>query len=558
MRDLIHGAILALAALPSLAANVLPPRIDRTPAAMRIAAKPPLRAEAATLVLSTMGATKNDLAELRAANAASDGPMHLGVVREVARLSIDSVTIEETPWRWHGAVSVTGANRIRLRLEELPALPPNTRMWIYGTSGEAILIDPTLAHDGKLWTPSVAGELATLEIEAPAPVRFSITAVADVREPREVIAAGTECVTDVSCHADAVDPSISRGIAFYEFVAGTHLLGCTGGLLDNVNGDGAPFFLTANHCVRNQEQASTVETVWDYRTATCNGPAPSRNDLPRHTGATLLVTSSVSDVTLLRLASIPSGRTFLGWDARPLAVGTALFHLSHPNASPQRYSSSVVDAEITECAASPRSAFLYSRPITGATDIGSSGAPVLYGNGIVAGQLKSACGPEPDNACNRANAEVDGAFAASWPLLAPFLAPEPEPCTTCTPDAATACMLGSRFKVTVAWTDPTFGGGPGKPIRYAENRAQVHPIYGPIIESTFFSFYDFFPGSVETMVKMTKGVGINDHYWVFVTGFSGAAYMVSVQDTRTCATWQKSMPRDAVTAIRDYEAFPLP
>jgi hypothetical protein len=528
MRDLIFSAIIALTALPAPAANV---------------------------VLATSGATKNDLAELRAANAAGHGPMHLGIVREVTPLAVDSPAAAETPWRWQGAVTVAGARRVRVRLEGL-LLPRDARMSIRGANGDAVPIDPALVHDGKLWTPSVAGELATLEIEAPAPVRFRITAVADVRAPEEVTAAGTECVTDVSCHA--VDPRIGRGIAFYEFVSGTHLLGCTGGLLDNVNGDGTPFFLTANHCVRNQEQAATVETMWDYRTASCDGAAPAKNDLPRYTGATLLATSSTTDVTLLRLASIPTGRTFLEWDARPVAAGTPLFHVSHPNAVPQRYSSSVADAESAACAASPRPNFLYSRPTVGATDIGSSGAPVMTGNGVVVGQLKSACGPEPDNACNRANAEVDGAFAASWPLLAPFLAPEPVACTTCIPDAATACMLGSRFKVTVAWSDPTFGGGPGKPIRYAENRAQVHPIYGPIIESAFFSFYDFFPDSVETMVKMTKGVGINNHYWVFVTGFSGAAYSVTVQDTRTCATWQKPVPRDAVTAIRDYEAFPLP
>ena len=59
------------------------------------------------------------------------------------------------------------------------------------------------------------------------------------------------------------------------------------------------------------------------------------------------------------------------------------------------------------------------------------------------------------------------------------------------------------------------------------------------------------------MVKMTKGVGINNKYWVFITGFTGASYTVNIQNTKTCATWSKGIEPNATAAFRDYEAFPL-
>ena len=70
-----------------------------------------------------------------------------------------------------------------------------------------------------------------------------------------------------------------------------------------------------------------------------------------------------------------------------------------------------------------------------------------------------------------------------------------------TPNNTTACLLNNRFKVTIAYDDPYIKlSGDGKPIRYTENVAQTHPEYGPLIEYAFFSFFDFFPGSVETMI----------------------------------------------------------
>lgn len=556
MRLVLIALSLAIA-LPSFAVEVLRPLVQHKNAVVK-STEPPLRASAksaATIVARTAGAHANDIAALRAANATGDGVLKLGVVRELDPVEIASAQ-SEGPFRWRGAVQVENAKRIRVRLDDV-VLPAGSRVWVYPTTGPAIEVSASLVYNGQLWTPSVAGDVATIEIDAPRQASFRIGAIIDARDAAEVAPNATECITDISCHAQSIDASLSRAYAQYEAVSGTHLIGCTGALLNNVREDGTPYFLTARHCIRNAQHASTVDAVWDYRSASCDAATPPRLSFARTIGATFLASDPESDATLIQLSSVPADRTFLGWDSRPVENGTKVIHISHPGGKAQRFSASVVDNTVTACSTSPRPSFVYSRPVVGAIDVGSSGAPVMTAEGLVVGQLKARCGPDPDDPCHSATKQIDGALAESFSTLRTHLDPAPA-CEACTPNATTACMLGNRFKVTIAWADGAYGTGAGKPIRYAENVPQTHPEHGPILETAFFSFYDFFPGSVETMVKMTKGAGINDKFWVFVTGFTGASYTVNVQDTQTCATWSKDLPANATSTLRDYEAFPLP
>jgi hypothetical protein len=555
----LASLVLLLAAPALFATDVVAPLRNRTQSAVRVAPRPPLRANGrATVVVQTAGASASDLAALRTANSRGDGPAELGIVREVKPVAVAAIAaegVQDARFQWRGSVQAEGAARVRVRLDDVD-LPAGAQLWIYGAAGEAIAFDGSLAHDRRLWTPSVPGDTATIEIDAPAAAAFRIGAVADIRPYSEVVANGSECITDVSCQSTG--NGLDRAISFYQFVSGTGIYGCTGGLLNNIKNDGTPYFLSAYHCLRNQESASSVEAFWDYRSSTCNGTPPALESLPKTNGATLLVASPTSDVLLLRLNAVPPNRTFLGWDATPLAEGAQLFHISYPLGISQRYSTSTLTAGGETCASSPRPSFLYSVPGIGATDTGSSGAPVIRGDGYVVGQLKGACGPQANNPCNRENHEVDGAFSASYTLLKPFLDPAPQ-CAACTPDNRTACLLDKRFKVTVTFADPYINlSGDGHPIHYTENVAQTHPEYGPLIEYAFFSFFDFFPGSVETTVKMTKGVGINNKYWVYILGSTSASYTVNVQDTKTCATWKREVPRDSAEIVREFEAFPFP
>ena len=84
----------------------------------------------------------------------------------------------------------------------------------------------------------------------------------------------------------------------------------------------------------------------------------------------------------------------------------------------------MVDTSKPTCQTLSRGNFIYSRDTLGGTEGGSSGSPVVNGSSQIVGQLYGACGFNVNDACDSAsNATVDGAFAASFPLLAPFLNP---------------------------------------------------------------------------------------------------------------------------------------
>lgn len=474
-----------------------------------------------------------------------------------------AVHVRNTPERsasaiWRGMVRVPGAQRSRLRLAIRQAA--GARLWVYDATGtEWVAFDTSLAHQGELWTPSVGGDAIVLEISGEADLD-----IVEAAAIREVAAEGTECIRDAACAAGL--PEFGKAIGQYEYVTGSSVFVCTGGLLNNDGGTaGDPLFLTAHHCVSTASEAASVEVIWDYRAATCNGNAPSRGSLPRTNGASLLVTSEQSDTTLLRLASSPGGRWLLGWDPNPVAGGTELFRLSHPDGGPMKYSTSTVVASGGTCSGVPRPRFIYSSIGTGSIAGGASGAPVLRdaADGFVVGQLMGHCGTRLSDPCSPLNEQVDGAFATSYPLLRPYLRPgaptTPPPCGTCIANANTACMLGDRFKVSMEWKDFSANlQGKGSVIKYADNKQVVDPTHGAMSESTFWSMYSFNPNSIEALVRILRGTNINDKFWVFVTGFASAEYTVTVQDTKTCATWTRRMDSGTTTMIKDFTAFPFP
>lgn len=148
----------------------------------------------------------------------------------------------------------------------------------------------------------------------------------------------------------------------------------------------------------------------------------------------------------------------------------------------------------------------------------------------------------------------------SLELSCPTTQPPPPTCSPCVASANTTCLLGNRFKVTLpSWYDPFAKiSGQGTVLRYTENREEVHPQYGPLGATSFFSFYAHAPNSIEVTLRMFKGAAINDHYWVFMSGFTGAEYTIRVEDTQTCKVWQRGVPSSATNVVKDHEAFPFP
>ena len=120
---------------------------------------------------------------------------------------------------------------------------------------------------------------------------------------------------------------------------------CTGTLINDASSSGTPNFLTANHCISTQEEASTLETQWFFRAWKCERPTAYVSGGNGKTvqlvgGAELLFTSSTYDTTLLKLnKNPPKGAIYAGsYFGNAIQKIDGVISLHHPSGDLQKYS----------------------------------------------------------------------------------------------------------------------------------------------------------------------------------------------------------------------------
>ncbi len=343
---------------------------------------------------------------------------------------------------WTTRIDVADSWRLRLRLENV-SLPQGALLWVYSDDGETrgpFGVD-LRSPDGVLYTPSVAGPRLTLEVELPAGIarsgaRFELREVVQLFSPQDTVnplaalgPRGSECLVDAQCITDgdwAPIDMVQKSVGHLQFGGG---FVCSGNLLNDTIGSLTPYLLTANHCISNQTDASSLEVFWDYTTAACDSVNwPALASLPRSNGSTLLATGASSDYTLLRLNGLAGDRVLLGWNADGVSHDQTIYRVSHPwpdnsaQPHPHTYTKYRVDTTVPVCDGTPRSSFVHMKNLTSATFGGSSGSASMNAAAQVIGQLTGACGPDPSDGCNFENTEVDGDFAATFPNLREWLA----------------------------------------------------------------------------------------------------------------------------------------
>ena len=439
-----------------------------------------------------------------------------------------------------------GAVRVRLRLDGVE-LAPGAVAWVFGANGGAVPFGSELSFDGSLWSPSVAGD--TIALVLPSGARTTVSAIGHIQ--KEIVPAGTECFTDVSCNAFADREVLSKAIAAYVFVddAGGVIRGCTGGLIRGADGD--RLFLTSRSCVSSGAEAASVEAAWDYRTNFCGGQV----NTPQITnGATLLTSSAATDAALLRMTAVPAGRWFMGWDTRVLTAGTSLYRISHPplpdNSSfySQAFSQTAVTTTSATCPNWPRPNFLYSTRTTGGVGPTSLGAPVIISGGYIVGQLLGICDSAPLDFCSSTVLAVDGALRVSYDALKPFIDPPITP--GCVPNATTVCLLNDRFRVAIAYVNP-FSNPPNQPGTFLAARL-LQGSQNP--DTALFGFSS--AQAVEVVVRVQDTRPFAPRFDVYYGGMTDVAYTVTVTDTQTGTTRQYGNAAGRIGGGVDRTSFP--
>lgn len=327
---------------------------------------------------------------------------------------------------WVGDVVSAGAIGLRLHVT---SLPPGGRLAVYAPAGGKpsdvqIFETPPDSADGGFWSGSVSGEQARIEIYYPGgrPVEQSATVVDEIQHLyQDPVAsddgfsalAAASCNNDVTCHSTWAN--VAKGVARIAYVRDGSTFMCTGQLLNPLNSDGTPYFLTAHHCISTQSVAQTAEVSWKYQTSTCNGSPPPLPDVPKSRVATLLSTGASADYTLLMIeGALPSNLYWVGWTSSSIPDGTASTAIHHPRGDYKRITFGSRSGNPT-CGPSEGHKMSWT---DGITEKGSSGSGIFRNSDQrLYGQL--ACGA---SACDNTAGDTYGSFASAHSNISDLLA----------------------------------------------------------------------------------------------------------------------------------------
>ncbi len=285
--------------------------------------------------------------------------------------------------------------------------------------------------DEMLGTWPVEGSDVYLEYFEPAVVKgqgklhiakviHGYRSIGDAAVRQKALGSSADCNHDVDCPIgadfDPIKDNLKRSVGFIVLNGFV----CSGTLINNVENDRAPYFLTANHCESGSEATWAFRFNWISVDPSCGTTLNSEDAEVNHTtsGATLLASNLKTDVKLLRLDGGLDGSWDLmwaGWD-RSGAIPSFTVGIHHPagdimkvcrendpvtktllnfNGEPQAETWQVADWDI------------------GVTEGGSSGSALFDPTGRIIGQLAggtAACSGTVDND----KPDFYGRFDVSW------------------------------------------------------------------------------------------------------------------------------------------------
>ena len=395
------------------------------------------------------------LALAKAATPASArAPLQIGQARSVADTATVAATSALLPWQTTASgarvaalrFTAEGAQGVRLGVL-VRALPAGAVLRFYGATDEGAIevsaddlqamarrnteggADDATAR--TYWSPDFGGAQTTLEVQipaaaSPAAVQLAVPRLSHLTvSPRATgIGAAGSCEVDVTCHPEYADQS--RSVARMTYVDSGITYLCTGTLLNDEQSDGTPYFLSANHCVSTQAAASTLNTYWFFRSASCNSTTLDPTNTRLTSGATLLYASAATDTSFMRLNdAAPAGIVYAGSYFGGMAAGQALSDIHHPSGDLQKVSQGSL-LNYSNCTENNASGDVTCTSVSGTngnfymigwqqgvTEGGSSGSAALIAIGqrrYVAGQLYAG-----DSSCqNPTGTDAYGRFDASY------------------------------------------------------------------------------------------------------------------------------------------------
>jgi hypothetical protein len=300
-------------------------------------------------------------------------------------------------------------------------IPKGGRLFLYNDDHSQVVGAFTAFNnwkDGSNITQHVSGDAVTLEYLEPAAIRgqsrLSISQVCHAY--RNVFGRGRHslddfggsglCNVNINCADGALLQDVKHGVAL--IVSGGYRI-CTGSLINNTARNGAPYFLTANHCL-DGSQTSWIY-YFNYESAICTPTADGPTDQTVANG-TVLARYQDSDFALLRISSdVPASYNpyFNGWDNRNQAWIHS-YNISHPSGDVKKLAVDYDAVTSTTYPGAPlNSHWRIGNYEIGTTEAGSSGSPLFDAYLHITGQLHGG-----DASCTDNSYDAYGKFSMSW------------------------------------------------------------------------------------------------------------------------------------------------
>jgi len=242
-------------------------------------------------------------------------------------------------------IEATSAEAQGLRVKlELGTVPGPMEARVAGADGrvETMNIDPLLGN--VAWTPWTEGETQTIELFSPvAPATGAISVESIVHFTDSPYAkAAAACTLSTACSAqdatyDALITERKKSVMRILFQEGASAFVCSATLIDTPMRP-ASFILTANHCIDNQQSATSISSLWFDEESACGSNLPSPNRVQVGGGMNLTFTNFNVDSTLLLMNSAPpSGALYAPLNPALLDPGQNVVSISHPTGDLARY-----------------------------------------------------------------------------------------------------------------------------------------------------------------------------------------------------------------------------
>lgn len=364
--------------------------------------------------------------------------LRIGVARDLnvtldALKSASVFSLPEGETRIFSVVS-DKAKQVRLFFTNVN-IPEGGRLYVYSRENPDEVFGPLtkrgLNDTGEFWTPPMNGDAAVVELYLPSGVRlestaFTVTKVNHIYLDAATIGAsdslkldGFDTFAAGTCNLDVRSEwaEVAKSVGRMQFIAadnsGSYV--CTGTLLNAVNNDQTPYFLTANHCISQPSEAQSLSVRWNY-----NSPG-TFNTAPSSYGATLLRTGEATDYTLLMInGALPNGLYWSGWSPNNINSNSAVTGIHHPKGDYKRISFGTKTSNSTAFYGKSGHAVRWNSG-GGTTEGGSSGSGLFFGSPSDARVIGTLMGGAA--LCeNQTGADYYARFDITYPFLADLLA----------------------------------------------------------------------------------------------------------------------------------------